>query len=135
MTIAEKPTEQHSTAAEPWSSSRLTKWSWVMVPGFLFLWGLSGTVYFRLLEGPLGIHEGDVILMARSASGWAAEIGSVLAGLAAPVLGVLLGVRAIRRGGRWGSWTAVIVNAGFALLVLYMFVDDIHMTYFPSWSG
>jgi hypothetical protein len=106
-----------------------------MVPAFLFLWGLSGTIYFHLLEGPLGIHEGDVILMARSAAGWAAEVGSVLVLLAVPVLGVLLGVRAIHRGGRWGSWTAIVVNTGFALFTLYTFIDDIHMTYFPSWWG
>ncbi len=135
MTVTEKPAEQQPTAPGPWSASRLTKWSWVMVPGFLFLWGLSGTVYFHLLEGPLGIHEGDVILMARSAAGWAAEVGSVLILLAVPVLGVLLGVRAIHRGGRWGSWAAVVVNAGFALLLLYTFMDEIHMTYFPSSWG
>ena len=105
MATTEKAAEQQPPAPPRWSSSRLTTWSWAMVPGFLVLWGLSGTVYFHLLEGPLGIREGEVILMARSASGWAAEVGSVLVLLAVPFLGVLLGIRAIHRGGRWGSWS------------------------------
>ena len=137
MTVAEKPVEQQpSLPPRPqWSASRLTHWSWGMAGTFVFLATLSGTVFFRLVQGPLGIREGDVILMARSAAGWVAEVGSTLIVLSAPVLGVVLGARAIRRGGTWGPRAATAVNGLFALLWLYTFIDNIHMTYFPSWWG
>lgn len=118
-----------------WSASRLTHWSWGMAGTFVVLTALVGTVFFRLVSGPLGIHEGDVTLMARSAAGWVAEVGSTSIVLAAPVVGMVLGTRAIRRGGTWGPWAALAVNAACALVTLYTFVDNVHMAYFPSWWG
>lgn len=105
-----------------------------MVPVFLVVWALVEVALFGLVSGPLGLHEGEVLLMARSVGGWLAEIGSVALSMAAPLAGCLLGLAAVRRGGRVPSLVAVVVNASLFLLVAYMFLDDVHMTYFPSWS-
>ncbi len=136
MTVVKRPAgREPSLPPSDGARRRLTRWSWAMVPVYLFLSALSGTVLFHALQGPLGIHEGDVILMARSVAGWVAEVGITVVLLAAPVAGVVLGGAAIRRGGSWGPWTALVANAAFALLTLYMFIDDVHMTYGTSWWG
>ena len=103
-----------------------------MVLTALIVWLLT-SVLSQALKGPLGLHEGDVLLMARTAGAWIAEVGFVVIDLAAPVAGIGFGAVALRRGGRALSLAAVVVNAALCLVIVYMFVDDIHMTYFPRW--
>ena len=135
MTITEQPADRQATAPPPPppGAARLMHWSWAMVPILLVVWLVVATVVFHALEGPLGIREGEVLLMARSVAGWFAETGTFLVVVAMPIAGLVLGRAALGRGARWGAWAAIAVNAALSLLIVYTFVDDIHMTYFPSW--
>lgn len=124
----------HIAGMPDWEGpSRLTRLSWAMVPASLIVWGLVSSALFYALKGPLGLREGEVLLMARNAGGWFAETGSFLISVAAPLAGVVFGVAGFRRGGRGLSLAAVAVNTCLCLLVLYSFIDAIHMTYFPAW--
>ena len=132
MRVAHRPVEGAHPSPSGWDASALTRWSWAMVLTALIVWLLT-SVLSQALKGPLGLHEGDVLLMARTAGAWFAEVGFVLIDLAAPVVGVGFGAVALRRGGRALSLVAVVVNAALCLVIVYMFVDDVHMTYFPRW--
>jgi hypothetical protein len=132
MTLTERPAERPQPPPDDSATARLIRWSWAMVPAFLLIWLLAGSLLFYLLKGPLGLQEGEVLLMARSVAGWFAEVGSFLLVGATPLAGVAFGVAALRRG-QSIALSAVVVNAALWLLTLYTFIDDIHMTYFPSW--
>ncbi len=133
MTLTETPVERPRRLPPGSGAAGPTRRSWAMVPIGLVIWLLVDTLLFSLLKGPLGIREGEVLLMARSVAGWFAEVGSLLVVLAAPVAGVVFGATALRRGGHGAAVAGLVVNAAGCLLALYMFIDDIHMTYSPGW--
>jgi hypothetical protein len=51
--------------------------------------------------------------------------------VSAPVAGVWFAVAALRRRRKWGAWVGLVLNGLLVLLVAYMFVDAILMTYYP----
>lgn len=121
-----------STAAPDRGTARLTRWSLAMIPLFVAVFFVTDVVGTFLVLPLLGLNEGDLFLFAHNAAGWAAEILLFLVAVAAPVAGVVLGAKALRRGGRVGAWAGLVVNAGFALVVCYMLFDAIRMAYWPG---
>jgi len=114
------------------ASPRPTRWSLLMLPVFLVTWFVvGGIVYQALLQGPLGLTEGDLALAAGSVAGWAVEIGCAVVSAIPAIAGVWLAVVALRRGGSGGAWTGLVLNAVCIAFVLYGFADAIRMTYWP----
>jgi hypothetical protein len=70
--------------------------------------------------------------MQRGVAGWVAEVLLALVLVSAPVTGVWLAVRSLRRGGAWPAWTALVLNVALVLLTCYLFFDAVRMTYFPG---
>jgi hypothetical protein len=79
----------------------------------------------------LGLHEGDLMLMERGVAGWASEIVFALLLLAPAALGLVFAVAALRHSGRWPAWVGLVLNAILIVIVVYSFVDAVHMTYNP----
>lgn len=121
-----------TTAAPDHGTARLTRWSLAMIPIFVIVFFVTDIVGTFLVLPLLGLSEGDLFLFAHSAAGWIAEILLFLVGVAAPVTGVVLGAKALRRGGKAGAWAGLVVNAGLALMVCYMLFDAIRMAYWPG---
>lgn len=94
---------------EPGSGTRLATWSLVcalaVIPTFVVL-ELVGVGLMALL----GVAEGDRLTEA-GAAGWAAAIALVVLLPAPQAVGLVLGVRARRRGGRGRATAGVIANA------------------------
>ncbi|MGN6577227.1 MAG: hypothetical protein ACTHKG_16260 [Nocardioides sp.] len=78
----------------------------------------------------LGLPEGSLFLMAGGFAGWAVELGFVAVLLAAPVAGIWLARQALRSGSSRTAWTGLVANAFLVLLVAYLFVDAVRMSYF-----
>ncbi|MFC8504064.1 hypothetical protein ACFUC1_17025 [Pedococcus sp. NPDC057267] len=114
---------------------QLTQWSLLVVPAFVLVFWLTDVVGTFLMLPLLGLHEGDLPLMARDVAGWTVTTLLFLVAVAAPALGMGLARAALRRGGRAGAWAALVLNAGTALLMVYVFADAVRMTYFPEVTG
>ena len=114
-------------------SARLTFWSWAMPIVFVVVWFILGLIAFASL-GLFGLHEGDLVLMAHSWAAWVFFVVCWVVIAAAPVAGVVLATKALRRQRRGSAWAALVVNALIALLVAYQVFDEIRMSYFPHWS-
>lgn len=121
-----------TTAHADEQAHRLTRWSLAMIPIFVVVFIVTDVVGTFVVLPLLGLSEGDLFLFAHNAAGWVAEILLFLIGVLAPVAGVVLGVKALRRGGRAGAVAGLVVNAGLALVVCYMLFDAIRMAYWPG---
>lgn len=119
---------------EPGQVPRLTRWSLLMVPAFIVIYFVTSLIGLYLIFPILDLHEGDLLLFARDVAGWMAAIVTWLLLAAAPITGVVLAVKAVRRGGRLSAWFGLVLNAALTLLVSYMVFDEIRMTYFPQMS-
>lgn len=125
-------TPSPGTAADPKQRiNRLTRRSLLMVPTFVVVYFITGLIGLYLVLHLLGLNEGDLFLMERGVAGWAMEVLFTLVLVSAPAAGVWFAVAALRRGGRWGALAGLVVNGLLVLLVIYIFVDDILMTYYP----
>lgn len=114
------------------NAARLTRWSLLMLPAFVVLYFVTSFIGLYLVLGLLGLGEGDLFLMERGFAGWATEVLFALVLASAPVAGAWFAVVALRRRGRWGAWTGLVLNGLLVLLVIYMFVDAVLMTYYPN---
>jgi hypothetical protein len=114
----------------PADAARSSTWSLLMLAVFVLVYFVTGAFGEYVVLGWLGLPEGSLFLMAGGLAGWATEIAFALALVAPPVAGVWFAVRALRAGGRWPAWTGLVLNALLVLLVAYMFVDAIRMSYF-----
>jgi hypothetical protein len=121
-----------TAAPQPEEASRLTRWSLWMLPTFALVYFATSFIGLYLIFPLLGLKEGDILLFDRSVAGWAWAIGLWLLLVAAPVAGVVLAVKALRRGGRSVAWTGFALNGVLVLLSAYMIFDEIRMTYFPD---
>ncbi len=130
MTAVVPPTGTESPRDE--RMSRLTRRSLWMVPLFLLVFVVTDMIGTWLVLDWLGLNEGDLLLMAGGFAGWATEIIFALVLVAAPVAGVWFAITALRRGGKGGAWAGLVLNALLILLVVFLFLDAIHMTYYPS---
>lgn len=103
-----------------------------MLPTFLVVFLVTSFVGEYVMLPWLGLHQGDLMLMERGVAGWASEVAFALVLIAPPVVGVAFAIAALRRSGRWAAWVGLTMNALLVALVVYMFVDAIHMTYDPQ---
>lgn len=121
-----------TAAPQPEETSRLTRWSLWMLPTFVLVYFATSFIGLYLIFPLLGLKEGDILLFDRSVAGWVWAIGLWLLLVAAPIVGVMLAVKALRRGGRTAAWTGFALNGVLVLLSAYMIFDEIRMTYFPD---
>ena len=110
--------------------ARLTLWSFLMLPAFVVVFLITSVVGEYVVLDILGLDEGDLFLMQGGVAGWLAEVVFALLLVSAPAGGVWLAARALRHGGKGKSWAGLILNGLLVLLVVYMFVDAIRMSYF-----
>lgn len=104
--------------------------SLLMLPVFLVVFLVTGIVGEYVVLGLLGLGEGSLFLMEGGVAGWAAEIAFDVLLLAAPVAGVWFAVRGLHDQGRWLAWTGLVLNVLLILVVTYMFVDSVRMSFF-----
>lgn len=117
---------------QPHDARQLTRWSLLMLPVYL-VWALGLAMVGSMILMPmLDLSEGDLLLMAGGVAGWAAEILMGLAMAAPVIVGVVLAVKGLRRGGSWVAWVALGLNALLVAQAVFSFLDAIHMTYFPQ---
>lgn len=109
----------------------LTRWSLLMVPIFVVVWTVLDVLSLWVLE-LLDLHEGDLFLMQRGFAGWATQVLFFLVAAIAPVVGVWLAVAALRGRGKWHAWVGLVLNALAIVLLVYVFIDAIHLTYYPG---
>ena len=64
-----------------------------------------------MLLRTLALAEGDLLLMAGGALSWATEITLSLPLIAPGLIGLVAGIKAVRRGGRALAWLQQGVNA------------------------
>ena len=116
------------------SDQKVTVWTrrslW-MLPIFLAVFLVTSLVGEYVMLPWLGLHEGDLMLMECGVAGWASEIAFALVLVAPAVTGVVFAVAALRHSGRWAAWLGLVLNALLVAFVIYMFVDAVHMTYYP----
>ena len=110
---------------------RLTRWSFVMLPVALLL-AVVLVVPFTWVLHLLGLHEGDLLLMAGGWAGWTAESAFDLAQAVPLLIGMWLATRALRQDARWPAWLALGLNAVGVLFCVYLYADAISLTYWPS---
>ena len=110
--------------------SRLASWSLLMLPVFMVVFFVTSLVGEYVVLDLLGLPEGSMFLMEGGIAGWTAEVLFAVLLASGPVAGVWLAVRALRRGGQRKAWAGLILNGLLVLLVAYMFVDAIRMSYF-----
>jgi hypothetical protein len=121
-----------STADTRWPAQRLTVWSLMMLLVYV-LWGLALGFFGSIVLLPaLDLAEGDLLLMAGGVLGWVAEITMSLLLIAPCLIGLVLGIKAVRRGARTLAWLAVGLNVLPILQVAVAFLDSVHMTYYPQ---
>jgi hypothetical protein len=102
-----------------------------MVPAFVAVFVAVSSLEVAAARG-FGLSEGDLLLMAHSATAWVVFL-LLLAAMAAPlVVGLWLAWRAVRGGG-WMGWAALVLNAALLCVVLYGALDQVRMTYWPGW--
>lgn len=109
-----------------------TRRSLWMLPAFLAAFVVTSYVGEYVVLPWLGLGEGDLMLMERGVAGWVSEVTFALVLAAPAVVGVVFAVAALRHSGRWAAWVGLTVNALLVALVIYMFVDAVHMTYHPQ---
>lgn len=119
------------TAAARDEARRLTRRSYLMLPVALLVAVLLAVPFGWVLH-LLGLHEGDLLLMARGWAGWTAETAFDLVQAVPLLLGAWFATRALRRGARWPAWAALGLNAAGVLLCVYVYVDAISLTYWPQ---
>lgn len=110
-------------------AGRMSGWSWRMLPAFAVAYFITSIAYEPVLK-MRGQHEGDLLAMTEDVAGVVLEVVFALVLVAAPVLGVVLAIRALRRQATRSAWAALVLNGLLVLLVLYQFVDAIRMSFF-----
>jgi hypothetical protein len=101
-----------------------------MLPLFVVVFYVTSYVGEYVVLDLLGLPEGSLFLMAGGFAGWAVEVTFALLLVAAPVAGVWWARRALKEGPSRTAWAALVANALLVLLVVYMFVDAVRMSYF-----
>jgi hypothetical protein len=97
------------------------------------MWAIALGFFGSLVLMPwLGLAEGDLLLMAGGAAGWVAQTGMTLLLVAPVVVGLVLAVKAVRRGGRWAAWLGLGLNAILIAQAVFSFIDAVHMAYYPQ---
>jgi hypothetical protein len=124
----------HTATHPDEQAHRLTRRAYWMLATFVGAYIVTSFVGLYVVIPLLGLSEGDLFLFARDVAGWAFEILFLLLVLSPLALGVVFAARALRHGARAGAWTALLLNAFFALVMLYTFLDAIRMTYWPEWT-
>lgn len=115
-----------------WTAQRLTRWSLLMIVVYL-MWAIALGFFGSLVLMPwLDLSEGSLLLMAGGVAGWVAQIGMTVLLIAPIVVGMVLAVKAVRRGGRWTAWLALGLNAVVIAQAVFSFIDAVHMTYYPQ---
>ncbi|MGN6330160.1 MAG: hypothetical protein ACTHOD_00715 [Motilibacteraceae bacterium] len=130
MAIRPAPPSPPSRAARD-EARRLTRWSFLMLPTALLLAVVLVVPSVWVLH-LLGLQEGDLLLMAGGWAGWTAESAFDLAQAVPLLAGMWLATRALRLGAHWPGWLALGLNAAGVLLCVYVYVDAISLTYWPS---
>lgn len=125
MTVVKEPMD----TAHDERAGRMSRWSWRMLPTFAVVFLVTSVAYGPVLKAR-GQHEGDLLAMTEDVAGVALEVAFAFALAAAPVAGVILAARALRRHVTRSAWTALAANGLLALLVLYQFVDAMRMSFF-----
>lgn len=108
-------------------------WSWLMLPVAFVVWVGTSIVELYVVFPILGLNEGDLLLMARNAAGWAWQLLFFAVVLVAPVAGIWLGAMAAKAKARWVAWLAIAANSLVVLALAYNLFDIIRMTYWPNW--
>ncbi len=93
----------------PGAARMLTLWSWLMLPTLIASFLVGGALGYAFL-GLLGLHRGDLLSFA-GVAGWAALIVVLVIGALPVIVGVGLGLRAVRAGGGRPAVAATVVNA------------------------
>lgn len=116
MSVAKLPPP--APASSGWSVERLVRWSWIMLalllPSLAVAY-LLGTA----LMGALGVAEGE-LLTAAGGPGWLAAVVVLVIEVLPLVAGVLLALRARRRGGGAKASGPLLVDGlvlGYLLVV------------------
>lgn len=110
-------------------ADRLTRWSWAMVPTFVVVYFVSSAAYLPVLLAR-GQREGDLLAMTEDVAGVALEVLFAIVFAAAPVTGVVLAARALRRHVTHWAQAALVANGLLVLVATYQFVDAIRMSFF-----
>ena len=110
--------------------SNPARWSLLMLPVFVVVYFVTAFVGEYVVLDLLDLPEGSLFLMAGGFAGWAVEILFALVLVSAPLAGTWLAVRAVRSGAGTKAWTGLVLNGLLVLLVLYMFIDAVRMSYF-----
>jgi hypothetical protein len=110
-------------------AERMSRWSWLMLPTFAVAFLLTNFAYGPVLR-IRGQHEGDLLAMTEDVAGVALEAGFAVLLAAAPLVGVILAIRALRRHAGRPAQAALAANGLLLLLVLYQFFDAIRMSFF-----
>lgn len=110
--------------------ARLSSSSLWMLPVFVVVFLVTSFVGEYVVLDLLGLPEGALFLMEGGVAGWFAEVFFALLLVSAPVAGIWLAARALRRGGQGKAWAGLVLNGLLLLLVVYMFIDAIRMSYF-----
>jgi uncharacterized membrane protein len=105
-----------------------------MLALFAFAYMLTSFVGAYLVFPVLGLKEGDVYLFAHSVAGWVAAAASWLVLAAAPVAGVVFGVRALRLEASNRARLGLVLNGLALLFTVYLVFDEIRMAYFPGFT-
>lgn len=101
---------------------------------FVAIWAVVDIVTVYVIFPVIGLEQGAILLFAHSTAGWSAAIITWALLALAPVTGLVLAARALRRGGRTGAWLALALNSLTALLTAYFVFDQLRMTYFPQFT-
>lgn len=118
-------------------SAHPLRWSFLMLPAFLILFIIASLLEAATMQA-VGLTEGDLLLMDKSAVAWIVAILLFALTAAAPLVGIWLGLRATRDGERrpggtaWRGWVALALNAAVLALLVYGFVDQVRMSYWPG---
>lgn len=129
-TLTQPRTSKHRMDDAP----RLARLSLWMLPLFALVGLVTSFVGVYVIFPLVGLEEGDVFLMAHSVAGWVWAVAFWVLLLAAPVTGVVLAAKALRRGGARAARTALVLNGALVLIAAYMAVDEVRMAYFPSFT-
>lgn len=116
---------------DPQRARALVVWSFAMIPVYVMVWWVLGWVSFALL-GPLGLVEGELLLMAHNVWGWLLTIGFYAVMAAVPITGIVLGAKAVHSALRTSAVVAVVLNALVLLVALVQLASEIQLSYFPG---
>lgn len=130
-TVIPSPPKQTS---DVFRGKQLARWSLWMPAAFVVIYFVTAFVGLYIVFPALGLQEGDLFLFAHSVGGWVAAVVGWLLLAAAPVTGLVLGIRARREGAGRTSVVGIVLNAAVALFVAYLVFDEIRMAYIPSFT-